>query len=89
MTLNCPNCGHVLAGTPLTTQQKQLLDFIKKFRAATGVSPTFEAMMKYMCLHSKAPVHRLVLELEGKGAIIRNKYRSQSIVPTEEIARPA
>lgn len=84
----------------LTRSQLRLLDFIRAEIASKRVSPSFDEMMTALKYRSKAPIHRLVLQLERRGHITRNARSSRSISITtghkiicdvcrEEIARRA
>lgn len=67
----------------LTSAQKILLDFIRVYRAAHGVTPSFEEMRQGIGLASKSGVHRLVASLEVRGHVLRVPRRARSIVLCE------
>lgn len=64
----------------MTPKQKQLLDFIKAYLAASdGVSPSYQEMCDGIGLKSKGGIHRLVLGLVVHGYITRIPGFNRSI----------
>jgi repressor LexA len=72
----------------LTSKQQQLLDFIDKNIAETGISPSFDEMREAVGLKSKSGIHRLVQSLTERGFVrqLKNKARALEVVrrPVEE-----
>ncbi len=68
----------------LTPKQHQLLTFIQKRTAATGVSPSFDEMKEALDLRSKSGIHRLITALEERGFIRRLPHKARAI----EVIRP-
>jgi len=56
-----------------------MYDFISRFVAEKGYSPSFEEIAKGMKLSSLATVHKHVSNLENKGLLTRDYNRSRSI----------
>jgi hypothetical protein len=67
----------------LTTNQKNLLAFIKARYAIDGVPPSYDEMRDAMGLNSKSGINRLVVALEERGYIRRLPNRARAIVPVE------
>jgi SOS-response transcriptional repressor LexA len=68
----------------LTSRQRQALDLITRHIAQHGVSPTYDEMQARMGLRSKSGIHRIVVGLERRGAIVRSPRLGRSIaLPTE------
>jgi repressor LexA len=63
----------------ITRRQRQVYDFISRFVAENGYSPSFEEIGKGMELSSLATVHKHVTNLEKKGLLTRDYNRSRSI----------
>lgn len=85
MTIHCPHCNHAFSVSALTKQQKRLLDYIEKYRADKGVTPSYEEMRKKMKLASRSGIFRLVILLVERGAIVREHYGARSIIPITEL----
>lgn len=66
----------------LTPRQKEALSFIGGFIERNGYSPSLDEVAKALGLSGKGNVHRLISELEKRGAIrkLPNKNRSMVIV---------
>jgi repressor LexA len=62
-----------------TRRQRQVYDFISRFVAENGYSPSFEEIGKGLELSSLATVHKHVTNLEKKGLLTRDYNRSRSI----------
>ena len=73
----------------LTPEQARLLAYITEFSMRKGHSPSFEQMKNAMGLASKSGIHRLVVALEERGAIVRlpNHARSVSVVDQTNLQR--
>ena len=63
----------------ITRRQRQVYDFISRFVAENGYSPSFEEIGKGMELSSLATVHKHISNLEKKGLLTRDYNRSRSI----------
>ena len=63
----------------ITRRQRELYDFISRFVAEKGYSPSFEEIKEAMGLNSLATVHKHVTNLEKKGLLTRDYNRSRSI----------
>src|SRR5579864_1241720 len=66
-------------GMAITKRQRQVYDFISRFVAEHGYSPSFEEIGKGMDLNSLATVHKHISNLEKKGLLTRDYNRSRSI----------
>jgi repressor LexA len=63
----------------LTRKQHELLCYIDKHLAESGVSPSFEEMKDALDLKSKSGVHRLISALEERGFIRRLANRARAL----------
>jgi len=63
----------------ITRRQRELYDFISRFVAERGYSPSFEEIAEGLGLNSLATVHKHVSNLEKKGLLTRDYNRSRSI----------
>src|SRR5580700_4603309 len=63
----------------ITRRQREVYDFISRFVAEHGYSPSFEEIGKGLDLSSLATVHKHVTNLEKKGLLTRDYNRSRSI----------
>lgn len=63
----------------LTKRQKEVLDFLVKFRNGHGYSPSFEEIAEGLDLSSLATVHKHLQTLERKGFIRRGYNQSRSL----------
>jgi len=63
----------------ITRRQRQVYDFISRFVAEKGYSPSFEEIGGGMGLNSLATVHKHISNLEKKGLLTRDYNRSRSI----------
>jgi repressor LexA len=63
----------------ITRRQREAYDFISRFVAENGYSPSFEEIGKGLELSSLATVHKHVTNLEKKGLLTRDYNRSRSI----------
>jgi repressor LexA len=66
----------------LTKRQKEILDFIKKYRAEQGISPTQREIREKFQLSSFGTVQKHLKRLEEKGALSREWNRSRGIAPS-------
>ena len=71
----------------LTKRQKEILDFIRGYRAEKGISPTQREIREKFLLSSFGTVQKHLKRLEEKGALSRQWNRSRGISPSDE--RPA
>jgi repressor LexA len=63
----------------ITRRQHELYDFLSRFVAEKGYSPSYEEIKEGMGLSSLATVHKHVTNLEKKGLLTRDYNRSRSI----------
>src|SRR5712671_1117201 len=63
----------------LTKKQHELLIYINKQLAATGVAPSFDEMKDALNLRSKSGIHRLISGLEERGFIRRLAHRARAL----------
>jgi repressor LexA len=63
----------------ITRRQRQVYDFISRFIAENGYSPSFEEIKSGMGLNSLATVHKHITNLEKKDLLTRDYNRSRSI----------
>ncbi|HUZ74815.1 MAG TPA: transcriptional repressor LexA [Stellaceae bacterium] len=63
----------------LTRKQYELLTFINRRLAESGVSPSFEEMKEALDLRSKSGIHRLISGLEERGFIRRLAHRARAL----------
>lgn len=68
----------------LTKRQKEILDFIKGYRAKQGISPTQREIRERFGLSSFGTVQKHLKRLEEKGALSREWNRSRGIAPANE-----
>jgi len=77
----------------LTRKQHELLLYIDRHLAESGVSPSFEEMKEALDLKSKSGVHRLISALEERGFIRRLANRARALevlkMPEMKAAAPA
>jgi repressor LexA len=67
----------------LTKRQKEILDFIREYRDANGISPTQREIRERFELSSFGTVQKHLKRLEEKGALSREWNRSRGISPAE------
>jgi repressor LexA len=67
----------------LTKRQKEILDFIRNYRAEQGISPTQREIRERFGLSSFGTVQKHLKRLEEKGALSRQWNRSRGISPAE------
>src|SRR6202007_410819 len=72
-------CSPIMGAMAITRRQRQVYDFISRFVAENGYSPSFEEIGKGLELSSLATVHKHVSNLEKKGLLTRDYNRSRSI----------
>src|SRR2546427_10822048 len=63
----------------ITKRQRELYDFLSRFVAENGYSPSYEEIKVGMGLSSLATVHKHVTNLEKKQLLTRDYNRSRSI----------
>jgi len=63
----------------ITRRQREVYDFISRFVAERGYSPSFEEIGNGLKLSSLATVHKHISNLEKKGLLTRDYNRSRSI----------
>src|SRR3974377_2155431 len=63
----------------ITKRQREIYDFIARFVAEHGYSPSFEEIGEGTNLSSLATVHKHITNLEKKGLLKRDYNRSRSI----------
>jgi repressor LexA len=63
----------------ITKRQREIYDFIARFLAEHGYSPSFEEIGEGTKLSSLATVHKHITNLEKKGLLRRDYNRSRSI----------
>jgi repressor LexA len=68
----------------LTKRQKEIIDFIRAYRAQHGISPTQREIRETFKLSSFGTVQKHLKRLEEKGALAREWNRSRGIAPKEE-----
>lgn len=73
--------GRIRGPVGLTKRQKTLLDFIKRYRAKNGVSPSVREMCAGIGTTSTGRVAAIVDELVERGHIRFIPNRARSIVP--------
>ncbi len=68
----------------LTKRQKEILDFIRRYRGEHGISPTQREIRQEFHLSSFGTVQKHLKRLEEKGALTREWNRSRGVSPVEE-----
>lgn len=68
----------------LTKRQKEIVDFIRSYRAENGISPTQREIREKFHLSSFGTVQKHLKRLEEKGALHRQWNRSRGISPANE-----
>lgn len=69
-------------------QKHQLvLDFIRAYIKAHGISPSYQTIALSMGMKSKANIHRIVHKLEEEGLLSIRPYKFNSIKLTDRSAR--
>lgn len=68
----------------LTKRQKEIIDFIRGYRAEHGISPTQREILEKFHLSSFGTVQKHLKRLEEKGALRREWNRSRGISPASE-----
>jgi repressor LexA len=63
----------------LTPAQERILRYIREAITDHGVAPTVAEIGRQVGLSSSSSVHYQLRELETKGAIVREPYRSRGI----------
>lgn len=70
----------------LTKRQKEIIDFIRGYRAEHGISPTQREIREKFHLSSFGTVQKHLKRLEEKGALKREWNRSRGISPAGEVS---
>lgn len=70
----------------LTKRQKEIIDFIRGYRAEHGISPTQREIREKFHLSSFGTVQKHLKRLEEKGALRRDWNRSRGISPANEVS---
>jgi repressor LexA len=68
----------------LTKRQKEIVDFLREYRAEHGISPTQREIREKFHLSSFGTVQKHLKRLEEKGALSRQWNRSRGISPVDE-----
>jgi repressor LexA len=63
----------------LTRRQKEILDFLRRHIDRRGYAPTIEEIGDHFGLRSLATVHKHLANLQEKGLIRRQTYRSRAL----------
>ncbi len=63
----------------LTRRQKEILDFLSRHIERKGYAPTIEEIGGHFGLRSLATVHKHLANLQNKGLIRRQTYRSRAL----------
>src|SRR5262245_33641072 len=71
-----------------TAKQLQILNFIREFRQARGISPTLEEIAQHFDV-SKITIYEHICALEKKGAVRKARNMARSIELVEEQPAPA
>jgi repressor LexA len=71
--------AHAARRTGLTPRQRCCLDAIKAHERATGAMPSISELQTSLGVRSKTAVHRLLVQLEARGAIKRKAGKSRAI----------
>ena len=73
----------------LTKRQKQIVDFILKFQAKHGYSPSLEEIAKHLQLKSVSTIHHHIKSLESLGLINKedNQPRGINITDADQIVK--
>lgn len=69
----------------LTKRQFDVLDFLRRFRARRGFSPTLQELGEHFGI-SKVTIHEHICALERKGAIRRARGEARAVEPADEPA---
>ena len=69
----------------LTKRQLQLYNFLKVHFKKNKIMPSFDEILLFMNMKSKAQAFQMLGYLEYKGYIKRNPHRARSIEITKEI----
>src|SRR4029077_9781917 len=72
-------CSPIMWPMAITRKQREVYDYISRFVAEHGYSPSFDEIGKGLGLSSLATVHKHITNLEKKGLLTRDYNRSRSI----------
>ncbi|MBN1884780.1 MAG: transcriptional repressor LexA [Candidatus Krumholzibacteriota bacterium] len=67
--------------TALTRRQREILDFIRSFRASRGYAPSIGEIAAHFGLSAVSTVHEHLVNLERRGAIRREGHRARAVEP--------
>lgn len=73
----------------LTERQKQILDFIRRFSSARGISPTHKEICREFGYSSYGTVHKHLKLLEAKGFLRRHWNQKRGVELTDSGGREA
>jgi repressor LexA len=76
-----------MSGKFLTRRQKEILDFMRDFRADSGVSPTHREICEHFGYSSYGTVHKHLKLLEQKGYLKRHWNQKRGVELTEGMTR--
>lgn len=84
----CPTCGHQWSPRPLSKRQRQVYDFIRRYLAEHGVTPTYREIAEAFGWASLATVAEHLDHLEAKGYIVRtyNEVRGMRVLEQPAVA---
>lgn len=69
---------------PRTQRQKEILDYITRFRAKHGYQPSYAQIARHFGVSSKATIAKHIAALEKRGLIIKDHQLGFSIQEVEE-----
>ena len=70
----------------LTRRQKEILDFLRRYREEHGISPTQREIREEFGLSSFGTVQKHLKRLEEKKALTRDSNKSRGVAPAEPAA---
>ena len=70
----------------LTKRQREILDFLRAFRASRGYAPSIGEIAAHFGLSAVSTVHEHLVNLERRGAIRREGHRARAVEPVEREA---
>lgn len=73
-----------LSVKPLTNRQKEALDFINAFIRENGYSPSLRELAEFLKTENLSTAQYFIKELEKKGHLKRDPYKSRGITPTAQ-----
>ncbi len=69
----------------LTPKQKEIFDFINKYIAESGISPTINEIRKKLKLKAVSTVHEHITSLKDKGYLSKSENLTRGLEPKKEI----